>query len=447
MSFIPLKTRVEYHQWCLVRLPSEGIKLIEIRPQGIVKLGKFGTFAVDQIVGAPFGQSFEILDDNRIKAISGALMADDNNDDDSNEDEKNSSETNRNLMDEGTAQNLTHEQIEELKKSSEGSQIIDQLVKSHANFAQKTKHSQEKYLRRKQQKFLRRFTVDRLGPSELLQYYLERDPSKVLDMSEESLGLMLSLANIQPGGRYLVIDETGGVVVNALLDRMRGTGELLVLHENEHPNHSALRYSNYETKVLSKMVKTINMLQFFEPEEERVPWTDLPEEEIAELKSGKRQHYFRRKDNAKEINEAINNAVRGQFDGLVIASTLYTPTLVRKVTSSLAGSRPIVVYSQFKEPLVETQVESMLNLNFLAPTLHETRCRPYQTIQGRLHPMMTMKGGGGYLFSALRVLPIENGVQAVGRGLKKRRLEEDTMDLSPSVESTAEPAEPAEPST
>lgn len=447
-SFIAKKTRIEFHQWCLVRLPSEGIKLIEVRPQGIVKLGKFGTFAADQIVGFPFGQSFEILDDNNVRPIAGSLVdaveddkavADDQEaEDDLTMTEKinylkqlavESSETNKNLVDIGNAtQELTHEEIEALKKTVNGANvgeaIIDKLIKSHINFSHKTKQSQEKYLRRKQQKFLRRFTVDRLGASELLQHFLAKEPTKVLDMSEESLGMLLALGNIQPGGRYLVIDETGGVVVNALLERMRGHGEMLVVHENEHPSHSALRYSNYTEQVLKRMVKTINLLQFFEPQEETVEWNDLPEEEIKEMKSGKRQHYYRRKDNAKVINEAIDNATRGNFDALIIASTLYTPTLVKKMIPSLAGSRPVVVYSQFKEPLLDTQVESMNNLELLAPTIYETRCRPYQTIQGRLHPLMTMKGGGGYLFSALKVFPIENGVQAVGRGIKKRKLEE-----------------------
>jgi tRNA (adenine-N(1)-)-methyltransferase non-catalytic subunit len=451
MSFIEKKTRVEYHQWCLVRLPSEGIKLIEVRPQGIVKLGKFGTFAVDQIVGFPFGQSFEILDDNNVRPISGSLVDSVEDEDRENSEEVGStlkekidylkqmdiqsSETNRNLVDIGNAtQELTQEEIETLKKTANGATvgeaIIDKLIKSHVNFAQKTKHSQEKYLRRKQQKFLRRFTVDRLGASELLEHFIEKEPTRVLDMSEESLGLLLALGNIQPGGRYLVIDETGGVVVNSLLERMRGIGEMLVVHENEHPNHSALKYSNYPEDVLKRMVKTINVLQFFDPEEERVEWVNLPEDELREMKSSKKQHYYRRKENAQVINEAIDNSLRGEFDALIIASTLYTPTLVKKMAPSLAGSRPVVVYSQYKEPLVETQVESMQNFQLLAPTLHETRCRPYQTIQGRLHPLMTMKGGGGYLFSAIKVHPIENGVQAVGRGMKKRKIEDTKESMN-----------------
>lgn len=454
---------MDYHQHCLIRLPSEGTKLIEIRPNGIVKLGKFGTFSVDQIVGYPYGQSFEILDGINVRPIEGSLV---DNAPDATETEGavteveeeetsreatpqfkslsekidylkkldvKSSETNRNLVDIGSStQELTQEEIETLKVTASGAAvgeaIIDKLIKSHVNFGHKTKHSQQKYLRRKQQKFLRRFTVDYLGAEQLLQYYLEKDASRVLDMSDESLALLLSLSNVQPGGRYLVVDETGGVVVSAMLERMRGSGEILVVHENEHVNHSALSYSNFSQDVLKRMVKTINFLQFFEPETERVNFEELTEAELKDLKSNKKAHYYRRKQNAKDTNEAIDNALRGEFDGLIMATTLYIPTLLTKLEQYVAGSRPIVVYSQFKEVLVETQVQAMNDHNLLAPTLHESRCRPYQTILGRLHPLMSMKGGGGFLFSALRVLPLKEGVQAVGRGLsKKRKAEEDAM--------------------
>ena len=38
------------------------------------------------------------------------------------------------------------------------------------------------------------------------------------DLSIESIGLMLSLANVCAGGRYLLIDETG-LLIAAILER------------------------------------------------------------------------------------------------------------------------------------------------------------------------------------------------------------------------------------
>lgn len=33
---------------------------------------------------------------------------------------------------------------------------------------------------------------------------------------------MMNLANVQPGGRYIVVDDASGMVVAAVLDRMGG---------------------------------------------------------------------------------------------------------------------------------------------------------------------------------------------------------------------------------
>lgn len=454
-TFIQRPTVIQFGLHCLIRLPSNGLKIAEIKEGSSVNLGKFGVFDLEGIVGYPFGQTFEVLDGRKVRPVRSTTYGNVDTSEPVEEAEETpepeesenatpvpetlsekidylkrldikSSETNRELVDIGNAtQGLSMEEIETLKKTSKGANvgeaIIDKLIKSHVNFNMKTKHSQEKYLKRKQQKFLRRFTVEYLGSSQLLQYYLEKDSSKVLDMSEETLGLLLSLGNIQSGGRYLVIDETGGVVVSGLLERMRGSGEIVLVHENEHANLSALEHSNIPQNVQHKMIKTLNLLQFFEPETEKVEWNDLSEEELKEMKSNKKAHYHRRRQNAIDTNAAIENATRGKFDGLIVASTLFPPTLLNRLVEKVGGSRPMVVYSQFKELLVDTQLGFMNDLRILAPTIHESKARPYQTIPGRLHPMMSMRGGGGYLLSALRVFPIEQGVTAVGRGLSKKK--------------------------
>ncbi|KAH3679394.1 hypothetical protein WICMUC_001014 [Wickerhamomyces mucosus] len=434
----------------IIRMPSDGLKIVQLEKSKSINLGKFGTFDVDGILGFPFGQTFEVLDDRKVRPIGSTIYStvdEAENEIETEIDNENrtpvletlsekidylkkldieSSDSNRNLIDIGNStQSLSMDEIETLKKTASGvnvgEAIIDKLIKSHVNFNMKTKQSQEKYLRRKQQKFLRRFTIDHISSSRLLQYYIEKDASKVLDMSEESLGLLLTLANIQPGGRYLVVDETGGLLLAAMMERMGGSGEILVVHENEHPNHFVLTQTDFPQALQDKMIKTINLLQFFEPENEKVEWTDLPQEELDQMKSSRKVHYHRRKQNVFQTNSAMDNAIKGNFDGLIIVSTLYIPTLLDKILEKAGGSRPVAIYSQFKEPLVETQIQSLNDLRLLAPTIHETRCRPYQTIPGRLHPLMSMRGGGGYVFSALRVFPIEDGVQAVGRGISRKK--------------------------
>lgn len=103
----------------------------------------------------------------------------------------------------------------------------------HANIHQKTAYSLSKYASRKRSKFLKRFTVLPIDVSSLLDHLMnEREPAKVMEMQQEGLGLMLALGNvrycpgvvvgqeIRRGGRWLVVDETGGLLVAAVAERL-----------------------------------------------------------------------------------------------------------------------------------------------------------------------------------------------------------------------------------
>lgn len=433
-------------QFVLVRLPSDGLKIVELRPDGVVSLGKFGLFKVSGIVGYPLGQSFEILEDSNVTPIKSLKLdfelgteEDEGSSEPTNEDLTryltSSAASNQNILDIGSKiQTLTSEEIDVLKKkgatSEIGKQIIEKIVAGHEGFDKKTIFSQQKYLRRKQQKFLRRFTVEYLGSSELLKYYIEKDLPRMLDLSEETLGLILSYANVRPGGTYLLSDETGGVVLYALMERMQGQGKIIMVHENEHANIIALRHLNYSEELQSSMIKTINWLQFLEPQNERIDWEDLPESEIEEMKPAKKTQYLRRAARALEINSVISTVEQGNFDAFISVNTLHMPTLVPLVLPTIGGSRPVVIYNQYKENLLELQHSLSDDKRILAPSILETRVRPHQTIPGRMHPVMTMRGFGGYVLWGTRVLP-EEGITAVGRGMNKKRPE--LKDATPEV--------------
>ncbi|KAK6460082.1 Gcd10p family-domain-containing protein [Scheffersomyces coipomensis] len=428
---------ISFNQHVLIRLPSEGVKIAYLKEEGIINLGKFGSFQASGVVGYNFGQSFEIIEDENVNPISFiGEVADASEREDTPELSKdeltmmfsNSAENNQNIINIGSkVQQLSNADIDELKKSGAssniGQQIIEKMISGHGGFDKKTIFSQQKYLKRKQQKFLRRFTVEYIGSSELLEYFIVKDLPRVHGISEETLGSILSYGNIRPGGNYLVIDETGGVVIYAMLERMKGEGSMVVVHENEHVNFSALKYADYPEDLQNEMVKTINWLQFLEPENEKILWEDVDDEEFANMKTSKKAQYERRSKRANYINSVIEVAKKGNFDALICVSTLHLPTLLPEILPKIGGSRPIVVYSQFKELLLDTQHCMMSDKRVLAPSIIETRVRKYQTIPGRLHPLMTSRGYGGYILWGTRVIPQESGITAVGRGITKKRKE------------------------
>lgn len=415
---------ISANQHVLIRLPSDNLKIVELKAHSIVSLGKFGAFRVNDIIGYRYGTTFEIVYDGikeefvkgtqtligKVKVLESRSKA-------SSPPIENSSESNRGLINLGSdVQEMSMEEIEAMKReAASGDAIISKMIESHKSFHQKTVHSQEKYLKRKKQKFAKFFTVEYLDSSGLLHYLIDKgDILRVMDISQESMGMALNLANVSSNGEYLCIDETGGLIVYAMLERMFGgnskstaTGSIVVVHENEHPNLDLLKFSNYPESFIQKHVKTISVLDFFEPPSEETikdSFHPLSQEEINELKSNRKSAYFRR---LKWYNNQLANikVAHKIYDGLLVASTLYLPTLIPRLGSRIHGSRPIVCYSQYKEPLLELSHSLYDNLNYLAPTLIETRCRPYQTVRGKLHPLMTMKGGGGYLMWCHRVIP------------------------------------------
>ncbi|CAI4051853.1 hypothetical protein SUVZ_14G2590 [Saccharomyces uvarum] len=446
-------TTIDFNQYVIVRLPSKNYKIVELKPNTSISLGKFGAFEVNDIIGYPFGLTFEIYYDNeestdvgktdskpknkipigKVRLLSEEVKDESNDKDDSPSEpplstkEKsisvelsniNSSATNQNLVNMGSkAQELTIGEIEKMKQESLSSkEIIDKIIKSHKSFHNKTVYSQEKYLNRKKQKFAKYFTVEYLSSSNLLQFLIDKgDIQRILDMSQESMGMLLNLGNIQPNGNYLCMDETGGLLVYFLMERMFGgdnesksKGKVVVIHENEHANLDLLKFANYSEKFIKEHVHTISLLDFFEPptlEEIQERFTPLPKEEARALKGGKKNSYYRRLRWYNTQLQVMELTGKFLYDGLVVATTLHLPTVVPKLAEKVHGSRPIVCYGQFKETLLELAHTLYSDLRFLAPSILEVRCRPYQSIRGKLHPLMTMKGGGGYLMWCHKVIP------------------------------------------
>ncbi|KAH0414302.1 putative eukaryotic translation initiation factor 3, gamma subunit, partial [Aureobasidium melanogenum] len=115
--------------------------------------------------------------------------------------------------------------------------IIEKILKSHTHLSEKTSFALAKYTLRKHKKYLRRFTVLPMNVSMLTEYMIaEKESSRVMELREESLGLVGSWANVhyhpdaEPtlteegtqlgGGRWLVVDDTGGLVVASMAEKM-----------------------------------------------------------------------------------------------------------------------------------------------------------------------------------------------------------------------------------
>lgn len=148
----------------------------------------------------------------------------------------------RAIIDENARQTLSSDEIEELKRkgTAAGKELIAKLLLSHTAIDQKTAYSLAKYKLLKERKHMRRFTILPLDVTALAQWMLEdKDASKILEMRQEAMGLIGCWADVhfggEPveglnsphGGRWLVVDDTSGLLVAAFAERMG------LLHQDE----------------------------------------------------------------------------------------------------------------------------------------------------------------------------------------------------------------------
>jgi tRNA (adenine58-N1)-methyltransferase non-catalytic subunit len=264
---------IQPYTYILLRLPSESLKLVEILPNTNISIGKYGSFPANLLLGRPYNVTFEVVDKlpdqnyNTLRIVPASELNEDvlaeeastNVGEETQNGDKTVLEagdgveyelvgengqvvmrTNRVTIDDPTNQKMTMEEIEVLKRegSGAGKDLIARLMLSHSSIDQKTQYSLAKYTLRKTKKFLRRFTVLALDVTSLAEYMLvEKDPGRIMEIREETLALMLSWANVRYTesreaegtsqenlsagvGRWLVVDDTGGLVVAAMAERM-----------------------------------------------------------------------------------------------------------------------------------------------------------------------------------------------------------------------------------
>jgi tRNA (adenine-N(1)-)-methyltransferase non-catalytic subunit len=580
-----------------------------------INLGKYGTFSSNRILGRPYYITYELLEKEDAKAgvelrvvpaseLHAEALGDDqatpaeSREEDApaegllgfdivGEDGEVVMRNNRLTVDDPSRQKLSYEEIEELKKADAGSgkDIIAKIMASHMAIEEKTSFSLAKYTLRKSRKYLKRFTVLPLDIGTLIEYVTEKEAYKIMELREETLSLICSWANVHyaadnqvlmaedgasqiGGGRWLVVDDTGGLVTAALAEKMgilytsededdlseeeqngirraakeakvveqngtedvimtgaegpdtapqngttleqtatapsgehvgqskrpfqhipqmsAQTNTLTILHPNNQPNLSLLKYFGYDTgnpsttHPLYNHLKMVSWLQLMHPTEDPsyIEPEIVPEETLAAMKSSKRGNYYKKRRRWERTQRVVDEARRGGFDGLVVASTMEPTSILKETIPLVRGGGKVVVFSPNSEPLVELcdyyskerrtayisrdlsiqsnsrtakrREEDLSGKNktleeddeaingsedeiteddfpvnptlLLAPSLQTARARHWQVLPQRTHPFMTSKGGAeGYVFTATRVLPVEGKVEARGHGRGKKR--------------------------
>lgn len=448
----------------LIRLPNQKLKSVELHPGRVVSLGKFGSFKADDIIGLPYGLTFEIVSrktddeanvsdgavdtvepsangkggkagqrgtgaeevgDVRVVLSGNLLELEDNQ------------ATNEKIGDgkgpEGHAQTMTYLDIRALKEAgTEGKDIVQREVASNMTFAQRTSWSQQKFIMRKEAKHMRLFTPLPPTLTNVTRHHherFERDLSdKVRGLRADSLANILSLAGVAPGRRFIVVDGVGGLLTGAMLERMGGEGRILLLNDADSPpSLDLMAQFDLPTNSVNSVMRSMHWACT------ESDWQSLldPGESADTTPAGKpandrdRQRFRKRRAALTGLERVRKEFFDGEFDGLVVASPYEPVSIVERLLPYLGGSSNVVVHSPYLQPLVEAHALLRMSHALINVSVTEPFQRRYQVLPGRTHPEMMTSATAGYILHAIRVLTEEETLRAVE---EREKAVEETLE-------------------
>ncbi|CCM04469.1 uncharacterized protein FIBRA_06649 [Fibroporia radiculosa] len=411
----------------LLKLPSGDIKTWKFEKDSIANLGKYGSFHANELLGQPYGLTYEIAD-KKLKEMASRTLQEVGDTDATNE-----------LINDGQfVQPLTSEEIEALKKSGlHASEIIRKQIEQHANYSLKTEYSKEKYKKRKEAKYSKYFTVVDPTVFNVCDYWFNKDQNRLRDIRPDALSQILNLANVRPGGRFLAVDDASGVIVAGILERLGGYGRLITICDvDSPPAYPVTAHMNFRKEVTD----VLSSLNWATADEEYIPIRASSEPPSGKIKSdAQRSRLNKRKLVSSSQTQTREELFNGEFDGLIIASEYDPSSILERLAPYLAGSASIVVHSLHVQVITDLQNKLRDDPQFLGPTMTEMWLRRYQVLPGRTHPMMNMSGSGGFILHTTKIYddPAASSVMAHRQRAKKAKIENEILTETTCANSTS----------
>ncbi len=155
--------------------------------------------------------------------------------------------SNKDLYDTNTAQQLTATKISAMQTEGVvGKDLVEELVEHSRTFDKKTVYSQEKYIKKKEKKHVKKLFVYSPTVQKLCKYYWTHTPGKINYIRFDTLGLILHTGDVHPGAFVTINENASGLVLAAVAERMGGEGII----------HYVYTDNNMELEILSKLNST-----------------------------------------------------------------------------------------------------------------------------------------------------------------------------------------------
>lgn len=345
----------------------------------------------------------------------------------------NQTNDNRNLMDTNSSQSMNQNEIIKLRsEGTEGSAIVAALIENSSTFDQKTDFSKAKYIARKQKKYQPRCRIERCTGLTICEALYIKDAKKIMNLREDTLGQILSYANVSAGCQVLLYETCMGILTGTLAQRMGGYGKILSVYTGQQPAwiDQLERFNlNYPEQ---HSIKWVHGEDVFGPEKDKPTADEDPEaidrdsmrwpcplqdhtrsyldsvtdtHEVKELLS-KRCDRFARKLTRTSPGEAKAMLNKRLSDCVIIAAKSDPTETLLGMMTFLGTSCPFVVFCEFMEPLSECFMELQKQNLAINLRLSDTWFREYQVLPGRTHPNMTMSQNGGFILTGIKLDPV-----------------------------------------
>lgn len=365
-------------------------------------LGRFSRFEARWLVGRRAGSYYKIEQDGSIQEIAPSTFQ-------APEQpptiDKVTANNNQTLADTNTSQRLTTGDIEHLKQQVvegllDAQDVVDTVVRNSGTFEQKNAFSQIKYVQRKQKKFLRWFCAKKTTLRTVTHYFTGRDPRRILDLRLDSLSQIICLANIQSAhGKYLVWEDTLGFLSGALLSKTDDTSILVNVHPDKQLQVPALMYYNFDESTRARLLG-VRLADIGQPAEAAV-FAEPKDGSDPQRSAVQKERFLQRAERRGRLKGWLD---AGCFDSLVVVTAKHDPSLIiSSLQGVLKASARIVVYSTWREVLLPCYMALRRDTAWVDVSLSESWLRPYQTMPGRLHPLMSCNGHTGTILSATKV--------------------------------------------
>jgi len=387
-----------------------------------LRMGKYAPIPIEAVLTMPYGATLRRVEGGKWERHRRCGPAAGEGDKDLD-----ISESNQHLAQDNRAQSLTPTAVKELKGRCTGEELVDALASNSSTFATKTKFSQEKYIRKKQQKHVQQVTILRPTVMELCETYMKQSRGKMCGLRFDYLSSVLANADVRSGGRYFAFDCACGLVVASMAQRLSGAGRVFRAFRGNCPE-KALAELDLGTARETVRPVPLEVLQSAEPWAQE--WLRPPEvaedaakatgEEALVRMEARTERARRRATDLRDLQARPVDAV------VVVAGDDDAEAAAEAVDVGLAHLAPsgrLVVYGPHLQPLAARQSAMRAGGIFVDVRLTQLFTREYQVLPQRTHPHMSAEAQlcEGFLLTATKVADSTAGGVCEEPGLAEKR--------------------------